>query len=648
MKARLIVSFVTLLLCISLFSLLTGCGGGTKETQEIQYETVQLPPGADPSVPAELGGAGFTGEGWQTNVDFPYMADPRAKKGGSFTMRVVEFPSTLRTEGKDANTTINSLISSMTYERLLTIHPTTLEFVPSLATHWKISDDKQTFWFRINPDARWSTGQRVTAQDIIATWKLLTDEGILAPYTNILYEKYDEPVAESPYILRVHAKELNWRLFIYFGVSMEIWPAYVVGNLTGSDYLSKYQFQMIPGSGPYTLSNKDIVKGTSLTLRRRDNYWAENNRKNIGSDNFDRIKFTVVQDDRLALEKFKKGEFDFYVVGRAAWWVDEFCGNEDGCDKTDELRRGLIQKRKVYNDYPQGIQGYAFNMREEPFDDIRIRKAFYYLFDRDKLIDKLFYNEYQYLVSYFPGRIYQNPNDPVFKYDQEKAVKLLADAGWKQRNEEGWLTKGDQVFELTLAFSSPSMERIFTVYQEDLAKVGIKLNLKQSTGATMFKMVNERNFKIHFQNWTGLLFPNPESSFGSNMADVDNTTNITGVKDERIDSICAVYNVTFDQKEREQQIQQIDYILTNMVPYALGWYAPYQRILYWNKFGHPDYYFTRIGDALDIPELWWYDPDQAEKLEAAKKDNAIQLDVGRTIVTYWTEYNEQQKELLGE
>jgi microcin C transport system substrate-binding protein len=627
---------------------LIGCGGGGGQVDEVAFETVELPPGADPSVPAELGGAGFSGEGWLTNADFPYLADPNAKKGGSMTMRMVEFPSTLRTEGKDANTTINSLISSMTYERLLSIHPTTLEFIPSLATHWKISDDKQTFWFRINPDARWATGHRVTAQDVIETWRLHTDEGILAPYTNILYQKYEEPVAESPYIVRVHCKELNWRHFIYFGISMAIFPSHILKDLTGEQYLKEYQFKLLPGSGPYTLDPKDIVKGTSLTLKRRDNYWGKTLRKNIGSDNFDRFKFIVIQDERLALEKFKKGEFDIYYISRASWWVDEFGGNGKGGGNIEDLQRGLIQKRKIYNDNPQGIVGYAFNMRVAPFDDIRIRKAFYYLFNRDKLIDKLFLNEYEYLNSYFPGKIYENPNNLVYEYDQEKGVKLLAEAGWKERNEEGWLVNDGQVFELTLAFASPSMERIFTVYQEDLAQVGIKLNLKQSTGATMFKMVNERNFKIHFQNWTGLLFPNPESSFHSNTADPDNTTNITGVKNARIDEICAEYNVTFDQKKREKQIQEIDGILADLVPYALGWYAPFNRIAYWNKFGHPEYYLTRIGDYLDIPQLWWYNEEKAARLEEARKDKSIQLEVGETMVTYWPEYDERMEELRGE
>ena len=133
----------------------------------------------------------------------------------------------------------------------------------------------------------------------------------------------------------------------------------------------------------------------------------------------------------------------------------------------------------------------------------------------------------------------------------------------------------------------------------------------------------------------------------SNTADPDNTTNLPGVKNDRIDEICAEYNVTFDQKKREEQIREIDGILADMVPYALGWYAPFQRIAYWNKFGHPEYYLTRVGDFLDIPQLWWYDEEKAMQLEAAKKDKSIQLEVGETINTYWPEYAERMEEMAG-
>ncbi len=188
--------------------------------------------------------------------------------------------------------------------------------------------------------------------------------------------------------------------------------------------------------------------------------------------------------------------------------------------KTDfeNIQRGLIQKRRIYNDEPQGVGGILFNMRKPPFDDIRMRQAMIYLWDRTKLIENLFFNEYTYLDSYYPGGIYENPDNPIYRYDPDRAIELLAECGYKNRNEQGLLVNGEGT-PLTFEMSfTAGMDRIFTVYQEDLRQVGIKLELKETTPATKFKMGHQRKFKMMYQNWTGLMFPNPETSWASWLA----------------------------------------------------------------------------------------------------------------------------------
>src|SRR5262245_51958385 len=54
--------------------------------------------GADPSVPAEQGGKGFKGEGWETNTTFDLIGDPRAIKGGVLRDHLTDFPGTIRIE----------------------------------------------------------------------------------------------------------------------------------------------------------------------------------------------------------------------------------------------------------------------------------------------------------------------------------------------------------------------------------------------------------------------------------------------------------------------------------------------------------------------------------------------------------------------
>jgi len=613
-----------------------GCGGGGEKVEKdaaintkVIYEEVPL--GALPGVSAEMGGEGFTGEGWVTN-DSPPVGDPNAIKGGTLKMSIYDFPSTLRTIGKDSNSEFVRIIENLTYESMIGTHSTTMKVVPSLATHWQISDDKRTYRFRLNPNARFSDGSRVTTKDVLATWKIRLDPGILAPYSNALWAKFEEPVIESPYIISVTTKELNWKFFIYFG-GMSILPAKYIGKLTGKEYMKGYQFKMMPGSGSYILETKKIIKGKSLTIKHRHDYWDKDNPNSVGTGNFEYVRFAVVNDERLRFEKFKKGESDFYQVGRAQWWIEE--------TDFDNVKRGLVQKRKIFNDDVQGIQGLVMNMRKPPFDDKRMRQAIVALYNRKKLIENLFFNEYLYLDSYYPGSVYTNPDNPKYRYDPNLAVKLLKECGWSERNEEGWLIndKGEMLT-LNLMITKP-MERIYTVVQEDFKKVGIKLDLRLSSGQTMFKMVNERKFMIHHQAWGGLFFPNPENDVSSWTADPDNTNNLAGLKNERIDELINAYNVEFDFGKRVEMIREIDGIVMDIQSWALGWYAPFHRILYWNKFGQPDFYFGRTSDWRSIIAYWWIDPEKEKRLKEAKKDKSIQLEVGKTEVLYWPEYNKK-------
>ena len=85
------------------------------------------------------------------------------------------------------------------------------------------------------------------------------------------------------------------------------------------------------------------------------------------SNNFDEIREIVVRDENLAFEMFKRGDLDFHVVSVPRQWVQEM--------NFDRVQRGLIQKRKVFNDYPKGTAGIAINMRRAPWNDIRVRRA---------------------------------------------------------------------------------------------------------------------------------------------------------------------------------------------------------------------------------------------------------------------------------
>jgi microcin C transport system substrate-binding protein len=172
--------FIALIVFILVSSMFLSCGKSTKpkkqiDTKPVSIKTFETAPGADPSVPADQGGEGFKGEGWETAVNYNVPGDSNAIKGGSFAIRIPDFPNTLRTVGKDANSYVNNLMEfGLVYESLLSQDPVTEDWIPGLATHWKVSDDKKQFWYRINPNARWADGNLLSPKMLLQS-KLQVD-----------------------------------------------------------------------------------------------------------------------------------------------------------------------------------------------------------------------------------------------------------------------------------------------------------------------------------------------------------------------------------------------------------------------------------------------------------------------------------------
>jgi len=232
---------------------------------------------------------------------------------------------------------------------------------------------------------------------------------------------------------------------------------------------------------------------------------------------------------------------------------------------------------------------------------------------------------------------------PKALWPEAATFGVLAEAGYKKKNSEGILV-GEHGTPFRFEMGIPkTMERIITPYQRELRNVGIDLELKFQDGNALWKRLMERQFKMHWVNWGGLVFPNPETSFKSELADQDNTNNISGVKNPVMDSLFAVYDTLFSQKRRVEIVRTIDKLAMEEDHMAMSWYAPYQRLLYWNKFSAPEYYLSRYGNSSGVYSYWWYDEEKAGKLKEDMKTGEP-MEVGETEVTYWPDYRKNHQD----
>ena len=628
---------ITILVSLVIF----GCGGSDQKAAKKSSSSNTSFTEKDTKTPAEKGGYGFENIAnslgfktyeWSQQTDKTFFGDPKAIKGGTFNYIHSLFPRTMRVIGQNSSQVLNQrTIASLCYEGLLKQHPTTLDFIPGLASHWFISEDKMTFKFRINPDARWWDGNPVTAEDVIATWDLRMDETILSPFEQITYGKFERPVAESKYIVSVQAKTVNWRNFLYFS-TMVLHPNHILKDLDGTAFIEEYSFSVIPGTGPYKISETGIKNQESYTLERRKDYWAKNTPFNRYKYNFDKIQVSVVKDnDALQYEKFKKGEQDIFNVQRSRRWIEE--------TDFESTQKGWIKKQRIFSEKPAGTSGYYFNMREWPFNDKNIRYAFCYLYDREKMNREMYYNEYGMMNSLYSGSVYENKNNNPFNYNPEEAIRLLKKAGYSKRNSDGWLvhdvTGKVLSFEIVIQKTSAYM---VTPVQQMLKEYGMDMQIKFMDYNTMIKNVNARNFNVCMLAYSGLVYPNPEGSLRSTLADQNDNNNVWGFKSERVDELLDEYDVCFDQGRRIEIIQEIDGIFCDVHPIAFSIARNYSRMMWWDKFDYPDWMLSRyVGEFWDAFYYWWYDEEKNQELEESMKSGEA-LPVKPIDMKYWPTY----------
>jgi microcin C transport system substrate-binding protein len=265
-------------------------------------------------------------------------------------------------------------------------------------------------------------------------------------------------------------------------------------------------------------------------------------------------------------------------------------------------------------------------MRNPLFQDVRVRQALQYLLNRELMNEKLMFNQYFLLNSYYPD-LYPNninPAIPPIPYDPDKARALLQQAGW-QVGPDGILAKDGQPLDITILHYEGSDMRHLNIYMEDLKSVGIKAHVELTSQATWEKRIDNHEFMMVWAAWDASRLRDPEPMWSSKTADDIAGENWPGVKDPDVDKLIDAQKTEMDLDKRNDIDRQIDQRLMELSPYVLMWQSGSARILYWNRFGTPKYVLSKYSDSgteNDPLVYWWYDPAKAAALDDAMKRDA--------------------------
>ena len=577
---------------------------------------------------------------WETNNEDPLIGSPAAIRGGTFNYPLGAYPLTFRLVGPNSNDAFAGWNRAFTMAfGLVGRHPVTDNFIPMMATHWSVQEDQRTIYFRLDPDARFSDGESVTAEDYVFTWRMMQSEHIVDPFYNSYAAQYYESVDRiDDYTLRIVGTRPSWRpLPDYAG----LWPTPSHAVALDEGWVSRTTNEFQVAVGPYVVS--DVARGESVTFERVDDWWGDEKRYFIGQYNFDQIALRVIQPER-SLDYLRLGELDMITENTARTWNEEYT--------FEAVRNGWLKRARVFVENPSGIYGLHMNLEAPIFRNKDFRKAMQHLFNFERLNRNLMFNEYFKQISFFEGTEYANPDLEPYTFDPVLAREYLERAGYRPPDDtrNGSFLRGiwnalrgvivtrshtDGVLvnergepaSFTVTYGSQGLTRHLTVMQQEYRRAGVDMRLQLLEPGTAFERGLERKYEMTLTNRTAGLYPAPRQYLHTEFQRETNNNDIWGFGTEEVDQLIRIYEEDLDFENRLDAVHRIDEIVSEEAFYIPFWMAPYIRIVHWDYLQFPEFYLPRRTQSITDWMVYWIDPERRATLEEAiANGEAIELD----------------------
>lgn len=562
---------------------------------------------------------------------FPY-ADPEAPKGGEVTYCVVGSfdnlnPFIIKSLRTTARGMIDTIYGNLVFEPLMQRNAgEPFSLYGLLAETIDLSEDRKTVTFNLNPDAKWSDGQPVTPEDVLFTYEVFTEKG-RPPYSERM-KRVESLEKTGPHSVRFVFNDDADREFPLIVAMTPILPKHAFDVATFDDTT----LTPLTGSGPYIVDK--VFPGDRIIFKRNPDYWARDLPSKRGFDNFDRITIQYFLNANAQFEAFKKGicsvqaESDPVKLKRGF----DFPALQDGRVVIGEFQTGI----------PPVVSGFLFNTRLPKFADVRVRRALAMLYDFEWVNRNMFDGQYQRTASYWQNSELSALGRPAD--DKEKALlapfpdavlPAVMDGTWRppetdgsgrdravlkealdQLKAAGYSLNGRTLVDpqgQPLAFeiltASEAEQRLATVYQRTLAKIGIDATIRALEADQIQLRKQQFNFDmlIGATGFTGTLSPGIEQTYrwGSASANQEGSFNLAGVASPAIDAVISAMLNAREKDDFVAAVRALDRLLISgayMVPMQ---HTMKQYLAYWTYLDHPAE-TSLYGYQLPV---WWRKPD---------------------------------------
>ncbi|MEZ5502735.1 MAG: peptide ABC transporter substrate-binding protein [Halioglobus sp.] len=376
------------------------------------------------------------------------------------------------------------------FEGLTVKNPYTLESEPGVAQRWEVSEDGLTVTFHLNPAARWSNGDSMTAQDYVWSWKRALDPAMGNQYAYMLYPVENAEAFATGKLAdfgEVGVKALDDHTLQvrlnaptpYFIQLMDHHSTFAVHRPTIEKF-GKYTDRFTPwtrvenivSNGAFRL--KDWQLNRRVTVEKSDTYWDRDRVKLNG------IVFYPTENISSEERMFRVGQLHY----------------------TQTVPLDKIPVYRAMPDSPYvnapylGTYYYLLNINKPPLDDVRVRQALSMALDRERLNNTVLHgtNVPAYGITP-PGTLgYEPPR--VFGHDLQRARQLLAEAGYP--NGEGWPG-------LQLIYNTSESHLKIAVALQQMWKdaLNIDVTLANQEWKVYLDSVDQMNFQMARRGWIG-------------------------------------------------------------------------------------------------------------------------------------------------